>query len=88
MKDYWSNLEENCLKEYGYDEAIRFARDGIGSIINDPEVIEDLVYRLDIQLRDMSLDHSDGYEQHGERMKALRCIKAINSLVSKLNALQ
>ncbi len=90
MLEFWADAED---REYDgdrcYGEPIALAVNGVGRIVNDPSVADDLIYRVETQMGQMSIEHG-GFDQHGradaDRMHGLRCVVAGKKLAGKVRA--
>lgn len=90
MHEFWADAEERQLDgDFVYKDgvAIRLAEAGVGRIANDRSVADDLIYRVETQMRDMAIEQG-GIDTRGradaERMAALRSVAAGKSLAAKV----
>lgn len=89
-RDYWSDDAGRDDGKTFNECPVEFTIEGIASFeADDPEIIEDMVYRLDTQLRDMACDQGAFYangKPDKERMSALAIIPVINRVLRKIAA--
>ena len=88
-QDFWSD-DEGRDDGKDFDECpVREVKDGVAWVDDDEDVIYDMIYRIDDQLRDM-ISEQGGCDRYGkwdkDRMKAISMIPAINRLVAKIKA--
>lgn len=86
MNDYWTQDNDARGDDIRFDESpIKPAKDGVGKILNHPEVIDDMIYRFEEQLESMAAREGGfGGRWDSSRMEALRSVQASRWIVSQL----
>jgi hypothetical protein len=89
-REYWEDDHGRDDGKHFEESPVRFTENGIAQYDDsDPDVIEDMIYRIDEQLRDMALEqggiYADGRPDK-ERAQAMAHIPVINRVVRKMKA--